>query len=48
MQRDLQTFALVKSFNAQKKHVLKCFVLEMAAIIVAREGTAENREKGRC
>ncbi len=50
MQRDLLTFALVKLlafallFNAQKKHVLNYFALEMAAIIVARGGTAENRE----
>ncbi len=34
-------------FNAQKKHDLNYFALEMAAVIVARGGTAENREKGR-
>ncbi len=44
-------FALVKIlafaplFNTQKNHVLNCFALEMAAIIVARGGTAENRER---
>ncbi len=49
-QRELLTFALVKLlvfaplFNAPKKHVLNYFVLEMAAIIVARRGTAESRE----
>ncbi len=47
----LLTFALVKLltlaslFNIQKKHVLNYFALEMAAIIVARGGTAENRER---
>ncbi len=45
-------FALVKLlvfaplFNAQKKHVLNYFALEMAAIIVAR-GTREQRAHGR-
>ncbi len=28
-----------------KKHVLNYFVLEMAAVIVARGGTTENRER---
>ncbi len=32
-------------YNAQKKHVLNYFALEMAAIIVARGGTAENKER---
>ncbi len=30
--------------NVQKKHVLNYFALEMAAIIVARRGTLENKE----
>ncbi len=50
-QRLLLTFAFVKLlafgplFNAPKKHVLNYFALEMAAIVVAGGGTAENRER---
>ncbi len=52
MQRILLTFALVKLlafaplFNAQKKHVLNYFALEMAAIIVARR--RNRRERREC
>ncbi len=41
----LQAFAPL--FNAQIKHILNYVALEMAAIIVARKGSTENREKGR-
>ncbi len=45
-------FALIKllvfaPLTPQKKHVLNCFVPEMAAIIVARRTHREQRARGR-
>ncbi len=53
MQRDLLTFALVKLlafaplFNAPKKHVLNCFVLEMEAICCQEMHRREQKACGR-